>query len=225
MLKKYANKDFGKIFDSVAERYDKISNDYAVSRRIEFFRKWAKGKCLEVGVGSWEIAKALLNQHEVMATDISPEMIKVVKKKLGIKAYVADAEKLPFKDKIFDTIIAAEMIYYLDQPEAFLAEGNRVLKNKGRLLISSATKIAEIYDTLRAILRKLGFSGMYFDDKNRQFMDTKQITVLLQQNGFRIKRTEKTIVLPFKIFDPVNRFLEKTPLKYLSSFIYVYAEK
>jgi len=117
------------------------------------------------------------------------------------------------------------MIYYLDQPEAFLAEGNRVLKNKGRLLISSATKIAEIYDTLRAILRKLGFSGMYFDDKNRQFMDTKQITVLLQQNGFRIKRTEKTIVLPFKIFDPVNRFLEKTPLKYLSSFIYVYAEK
>ena len=225
MLKKYANKDFGKIFDSVAERYDKISNDYAVSRRIEFFRKWAKGKCLEVGVGSREITKALLNQHEVMATDISPEMIKVVKKKLGIKAYVADAEKLPFKDKIFDTIIAAEMIYYLDQPEAFLAEGNRVLKNKGRLLISSATKIAEIYDTLRAILRKLGFSGMYFDDKNRQFMDTKQITVLLQQNGFRIKRTEKTIVLPFKIFDPVNRFLEKTPLKYLSSFIYVYAEK
>jgi len=80
MLKKYANKDFGKIFDSVAERYDKISNDYAVSRRIEFFRKWAKGKCLEVGVGSGEIAKALLNQHEVMATDISPEMIKVVKK-------------------------------------------------------------------------------------------------------------------------------------------------
>jgi len=225
MFKKPVNKDFGKIFDSVASSYDKISNAYAVSRRIEWFEKWAKGKCLEVGAGSGEIAKALLDQHKVIATDISAEMIKVVKKKLGIKAYVSDAERLSFKDKIFDTIIAAEVIYYLDQPEAFVAESKRILKNKGRLLISSATRIAEIYDKLRAILRKLGLPGMYFDDQNRQFMDSKQIKTLLLQNGFQIKRIERTIIFPFKIFDPINRFLEKTPLKYLCSFIYVYAEK
>lgn len=225
MAHKPTNKEFKRIFDKVAPKYDAISNQYAVSRRIDFFKKWAKGKCLEVGAGSGEMSKALLDKHEVVATDISAEMINLVKKKLGIKTYVSDAEKLPFKNNSFDTIIAAEMIYYLDHPKSFVAESQRVLKKNGRLLISSATKIAEIYDKLRAILRKLGLSGMYFDDQNRRFMSPKQIITLLQQNGFQIRRTKRIIIFPFKIFDPINRFLEKTPLKYLSSFIFVYAEK
>ena len=225
MFSKPENKKFEKVFDSVATRYDRISNYYAVSRRIDFFKKWAKGKCLEVGAGSGEMSKALLDKHEVVATDISGEMIKLVKKKLGIKAYISDAEKLPFKNNSFDTIIAAEMIYYLDRPQRFFQEARRILQPKGRLLISSASKVAELYDKFRAFLRKLGFTGMYFDDQNRQFMSSKQIKNLLRQEGFQIKQMERTIILPFKFFDTVNRFLEKTPIKCLSSFIYVYAEK
>lgn len=219
------NKDFEKIFDSIASSYDSISNSYAVGRRIEFFKKWAKGKCLEVGAGTGEITKALMNEHEMEATDISTAMVKEIIKKLGIKAYASDAEKLPFKNNSFDSIIAAEMIYYLNKPEKFAAESYRILKNKGRLLISSATKITEIYDKIRTVLRKLGFKEMYFDDKNNTFMNTNKLKNMLIKNGFQIKRVERAVILPFKNFDLINRFLEKIPLKYLSSFIYVYAEK
>lgn len=225
MYHKPSNKEFRKAFDSIAENYDQVTNSYAVKKRIEFIQKYAKGRCLEVGAGTGEISKALLSKHKVVATDISPKMVNEIKKKLKIKAYVTDAQKLPFDDSSFDTIIAAEVIYYLDDPERFIQESHRTLKKKGRILLTSASKITEFYDRIRAFLRKLGFSSMYFADPNRQFMTTNKIKKLLEEKGFKIKNTEMAIILPFKTFDRLNRLLEKTLLKHLCSFIFIWAEK
>lgn len=225
MLNKPSNSEFSKIFDSIAPEYDIILNNYAGSRRIEFIKRHAKGKCLEVGAGSGEISKALLSNHEVVATDISPKMVDVIKKKLKIETAVCDAEKLPFKNSSFDTVIAAELIYYLDHPESFIKESFRVLKGRGRIIITSASKITEFYDKIRTFLRKFGFSSMYFEDPNRTFMSTKEINKLLTNNGFKIKKTQMAILLPFKSFDQINRFMEKTLLRNLCSFIFIYAER
>lgn len=222
---KPSNKKFKQVFDSAADKYDEFTNSYSVQRRVEFIKKYANGKCLEIGAGSGEISKSLISSHEVVATDISPKMVEVIKNKLKIKAYASDAEKLPFKNSSFDTVVAAEVIYYLDHPEKFISEANRLLKSGGRILITSASKITEIYDRIRAMLRKIGFSSMYFEDPNRTFMSRHEIEKLLVDNGFKIKKTQMAILLPFKIFDQINRLLEKTPLKYLGCFIFVYAKK
>jgi len=225
MFQKPTNQQFAKIFDTIATRYEIILNPYAVSRRIEFLTKYARGKCLEVGAGSGVITKALTKNHKVVATDISPQMVQQIKKNLKIKAYICDAQKLPFADSAFETIIAAELIYYLDSPNKFLKEAQRILKPKGRLLLTSASKITRVYDLIRSWLRKLGFTSMYFDDSNRDFMSIKELKRLLYTAGFRVKKLERVILLPFNFFDPFNRFLEKTPFKHFCSFIFVYAEK
>ncbi len=225
MFRKPSNEQFAAIFDKIAPRYDKILNRYATSRRVESINRNAYGKCLEVGAGTGTISKALSKNHPVTATDISPQMVKLIKKTSNIKAYVCDAENLPFKNSEFDTVIATEVIYYLDNPEKFFREARRVLKPKGRLILTCSAKITEAYDRLRALLRQAGFKAMYFDDKNRRFVSTKQLETWLKQTGFKIKRMDRAILFPWAAFDPLNRALEKTFLKHLCVFIFVYAEK
>lgn len=226
MYKKPSNREFKKVFDSIANTYDKVLNQYAVERRVEFIKKYAKGVCLEVGAGNGEISRQLIaKKHKVVATDISPKMVDVIRKNLKIKAVVCDAEKLPFDNNSFDTVVAAELIYYLDHPEKFVKEARRVLRKNGRLIISSASKITEFYDIARSLLRKIGISSMYFDDPNRKFVSLNQLQKVLTEGGFRIKKSQTAIIIPFKLFDPINRFLEKTPLRIFSSFIFIYAQK
>lgn len=225
---KPSNVEIKTLFDAVAPRYDAITHSYALRRRIKFFVNHVKGDCLEVGAGTGEISKAFIaHGHDIVATDISPQMITQIRNKLGIEAVVCDAESLPFPDESFDTVIGAEMIYYLDHPERFLAEAHRVLRPGGRLLLSSANAgVARFYDWLRAFLRTLGFGrGTYFNDPVRQFPSQKELTRLLQSAGFIIHEIKKAIILPIGALDWFNRILEKTPFNYFSAFIFIHAEK
>ena len=51
-----------------------------------------------------------------------------------------DAHRLPFRRHRFDVIILYEAIYYLAQPDKFLAECRRVLRHQGVVLICTVNK-------------------------------------------------------------------------------------
>lgn len=225
-MTKPANVEFKSIFDNAASQYDAVTNTYAVERRKDILVQWANGDCLEVGAGTGEISKALLEKgHNVVATDISSKMVKEIQRKLGIKTYVCDAEKLPFPDSSFDTIVAAEVIYYLDHPEKFVTEAHRVLKPGGQLLISSANNTAKILHDMRTLLRKFGIGRMYFNDPVRDFFTAKKLEALLGDGNFNVVENQKIILFPFSSFHRINRILEKTPFKHLGIFILLRAEK
>lgn len=227
MSNKPTNSEFKKIFDQIAPRYNEISNSYLIEIRKKILAGWAKGKCLEVGAGTGEISHFLSAHHPVVATDIAPGMVAEIRKR-GLEAYECDAEKLPFEDSSFDSAISAEMIFYLDNPDNFLAEAYRVLKPGGRLLISGASNFpVKFYDRLRAALRFFGLKkGMYFEeDSLREFMTFSKIRPMLQKHHFQIMEEKQLPVLPFARFDSLNKALGKTPLKRFGIFIFVFAQK
>jgi len=225
MYKKPSNREFRKIFDKFAFQYDKSLNKYSLKRRIDFIKKHVSGKCLEVGAGTGEISKVLIKNFDVIATDISPNMVDQIKDKLKIKTYVSDAEKLPFKNNSFNTIIAAEMIYYLDNPRKFLNETKRILKPGGKLILTSANNTTIVYDWVRMLLRSLGFKSMYFDDKNRKFITFNNINTMMVESGLKPIEIKFGILIPSEKFDGFNKWVEKTILKKLCSFIYIVAQK
>ncbi len=225
-LAKPTNIEFREIFDAQAPHFDNISNSYSVSRRRDILTAWARGDCLDVGAGTGAVSRGLMQNHRVVATDISPNMVAQIKQNLGIEARQADAEQLPFPDGSFDTVVASECIYYLDHPERFIAEANRVLRPGGRLLISSANHyVARFYDRLRAVLRAFGFSSMYFDDRARIFSTSEGLRKLLSQGNFKVQEEKKILVLPMECLDAANRLLEQTPFRHLGIFILMRAEK
>ncbi|PJE51036.1 MAG: hypothetical protein COV29_02055 [Candidatus Yanofskybacteria bacterium CG10_big_fil_rev_8_21_14_0_10_36_16] len=223
---KSTNEEFAKIFDGIASHYNEISNPYIVSIRKNIFANWAEGKCIEVGAGTGEISRFLSQKYKVVATDISPQMVSEIKKR-GIEAYVCDAEKLPFPNESFDTVISAEVIFYLDNPEKFISEANRVLKPGGRLLISCASNFpGKFYDKLRSTLRNLGIGGMYFDeDTLGEFMSVPKLKKMIVKNNFSIVEIKKSPVLPIASLTRLNKLLEKTLLHHFGIFIFTYAQK
>ena len=223
--KKLSNREFAKRFDSVAEKFDEISNTYTVLRRYNEIIRFVKGNCLEVGAGTGNIISLTKNKKNYFLSDISFKMCKVSKRKYHCNVVCCDAEKLPFSDNAFDTIISSENIYILNHPQYFIKEAFRVLKNKGILVITAANQDMIIYDRIRAMLRSIGLGSMYFDDGVRSFIKLSELKNLLNKNKFRVKTEKKIILFPFKNLDYFNRVLEKTFLSYFSIFNSIVAEK
>jgi demethylmenaquinone methyltransferase / 2-methoxy-6-polyprenyl-1,4-benzoquinol methylase len=222
---KPSNPELRDIFDKAAPKYDEITNPYAVARRRDFFLEHAKGNVLEVGAGTGEISRELAKNHKVVATDISPNMVTEIKKKLNIDAIVCDAEHLPFEDASFDTVVAGEVIYYMDHPAQFIREARRVLRPEGRFLLTSANNKTKFYDRIRAMLRKVGLSHMYFDDKIRHFTTVNKLSSQLKNAGFSVLNVYKIMPVPIAAFKTLNKILERTPLRHLGLFIFICAEK
>ena len=102
-------------------------------------------RLLELGCGNgklWQENRIDLRNREIFLSDISEGMVEEVRKKLGtdFNCIVADAEKIPFKDSYFDTIIANHVLFYLNDLNLGLKEIDRVLKSDGILYCSTYGK-------------------------------------------------------------------------------------
>ena len=115
-------------------------------QRYRFARDFCKDKkVLEVacggGMGLGYLAKVA---KKVVGGDIDKDILKHPleryegKNKIKIEEF--DAQNLPFEDKSFDVVILYEAIYYLPEPEKFVSEAHRVLRDDGMLLICTANK-------------------------------------------------------------------------------------
>lgn len=110
--------------------------------QIDFSRV---NRLLELGCGNgklWQENRIDLRNREIFLSDISEGMVEEVRNKLGsdFNCIVADAEKIPFKDKYFDSVIANHVLFYLNDLNLGLKEISRVLKPNGILYCSTYGK-------------------------------------------------------------------------------------
>lgn len=108
-------------------------------------------RVLEVGCGAGALlpkfAAAVGQTGRVLGIDISPDQIAAAKLACAgseiAEAEVQDVNQLPYADASFDTIVAIQVIEYLEQPAKALSELRRVCSKKGRLVI-----LATNWDTM-----------------------------------------------------------------------------
>lgn len=133
---------FAKDFDNLQKR---VVGEEIINLVLNELRK-EKGlkKVLELGCGTGYFTKALLNNTEhITATDFCEEMIAEAVKLYGrqdkILFETADATCLQYEDCSFDTVFMANLIHLVDDPVKTIQESYRVLKDNGRILITSFT--------------------------------------------------------------------------------------
>ena len=114
--------------------------------RYHFARGFVDGGIvLEVGCGSGvglgylaEVAKS------VIGGDIDQYNVEVASEYYANNPLVSidtiDAQRMPYEEDVIDIILCFETIYYLKNPEIFIDEASRVLKNGGALIISTVNK-------------------------------------------------------------------------------------
>ena len=109
------------------------------------------GRVLEVGCGSGVRLAWLQQNMGLECHGIDPSEIAVSQaNSTNIHAQIGTADQLPFADKSFDIVIFGFCLYLCDRDDLFkiAAEADRVLKNRGWLLIKdfySPTALAKAY--------------------------------------------------------------------------------
>ena len=130
------------LFDRWAKSYDKAVFQFWMrkfyAQATAELQLNPKTKVLDISCGTGELLKSLQGKAELYGIDISEEMLKAAKKKLGrkVKLLKADVHRLPFEDNFFDYAMTTEAFHhYYDQPSA-LKEMVRVTKNGGKIIVA-----------------------------------------------------------------------------------------
>jgi SAM-dependent methyltransferase len=84
---------------------------------------------------------------EVVGVDQSARMVELTRSR-GIEAVVGDVCDLPFRDGVFDVVVAAWMLYHVTELGRALAEIRRVLRPGGAFVATtnSERSLAELWD-------------------------------------------------------------------------------
>lgn len=104
----------------------------------------AEQEVLEIGCGTGIIALGVAPcARHVVATDISPRMIEVAKKKQAsssvsnVEFQVYDGYAVPYEAGTFDTVLLFNTLHVVKEPASLLREAHRVLKPGGYLVTAT----------------------------------------------------------------------------------------
>ena len=165
-----------RVFQDVFDNYD-LMNDLM---SLGIHRLWKKNfinwlnpqkntTLIDVASGTGDIAKLYLNKinykGHVCCVDENKEMLNINKGKLkrnaNVKWFCNSAEKLPFKNNLFDYYTISFGIRNIDNINNALKEAYRVLKPGGRFLCLEFSKVEnkilnKLYKTYSKSIPKLG---------------------------------------------------------------------
>ena len=205
------NEQHAKVYDNIQffDFYKKHLQD--VRNKIIDYRSKI---IADVGCGTGNF-KNFVNNAYYIGVDICKEMLSTAKRKFSNSGncdfILADAQHLPFKDSSLDAMVSVNVLYQLPEPQKFLTEAGRALKDEGTIVIStpysestfSGLNKAALYDLLKNPL--LIFKFLYKlpslrrgQEINKKIMDYStllprlKLEQMVSNNGFEIISEEET---------------------------------
>lgn len=138
-----------KFFDNLYLKQDpwRIKESKAEEKRSRVVAEYLKkvtldenSLVLDIGGGEGTIAEWIFNNTKlnIINLDVSFNALKRAKNSIYKFLIQGDCRKLPFKNGMFDVVLALEVLYYLEDYNQGLSEIHRVLKNNGYVIISVA---------------------------------------------------------------------------------------
>jgi len=144
-------------------------------------------KILDVGCASgWFISEITkkFQKSRCYGVDLYREAIQQATKLYpNIHFKVADAHKLPFKEKTFDLIICTEVLEHVDDPETVFLEIKRVLKKGGRAIVELDSG-SLLFSASWYLWRK--FVGKVWNDSHLHSFNVKKLEQLSRRCGFLV---------------------------------------
>ncbi len=96
---------------------------------------------LDIGCGTGMLLQKVIDSQPRMSAagvDLSPAMIHLARQRLPsrVTLVTGDAEQLPFGNHSFDAVVSSNSFHFFPSPEASLGEIRRVLRPRGRLVVT-----------------------------------------------------------------------------------------
>ena len=183
--------DKAKFWDGTAEKYSKqpIANQKAYEIKLDLTREYftSDSQVLEFGcgTGSTAILHAPFVKH-IDAIDVSPEMIRIAKEKLGpagvqnVTFSVADMDGFQAAPESYDAALGLNILHLLDDRMTAMREVYKALKPGGHFISSTACLrekfLFTVMDPLFPLMHALGqWPKVYRFSADRLQRDMEQI--------------------------------------------------
>ncbi len=149
----------------------------------------ARGRVLEIGVGTGLNLGRYPAGTRVVGIDLSSAMLDIARQRAGrlgraVDLRPGDAEALEFADESFDSVVITFALSTIPDPRGALAEAKRVLAPGGGLLVLDHGQSRDPF--VRAVQRIAGSltSRLYRDERSR---DVKRMVI---DHGFIVDEAE-----------------------------------
>jgi ABC-2 type transport system ATP-binding protein len=153
------------------------------------------GKTIEFGCGTGYFTQAVAPKAtHVLATDLSDEMLAVARKELrpfpNVTVQKADCIASGFPDAQFDSVLVANLLHVLAEPERCLAESHRILRDGGILVAVDLTSFGmKTCDMVRLGLRYLRCWGLP-PRQGQDAMAPDDLAGLARRAGFKVETVD-----------------------------------
>ncbi len=166
---------FDELWEEYDSWYDRNTNVFLKELKLVKRNVPTISRGLEVGVGSGRFAEKL----GLVGIDISENMLRVAKKR-GVEVVRGDALRLPFR-KVFDFVLFAFTICFLDKPVEALREAGRVLVDDGVIAVCFVPegRLAEEY--------RRKDSPFY---REARFYTVERVKDMLTSAGFEVEKVD-----------------------------------
>ncbi len=167
-------------------------NPYYIARKGLFnciapLGNYIQGKTLDIGCGQ-KPYQALCASSEYIGLELDTQENRDFKK----ADYFYDGKRLPFEDKAMDSVVTHQVFEHVFQPNEFLCEINRVLKDQGILMLS----VPFVWDEHEQPYDFARYSSF-------------ALTSLLKEHGFEIIALKKSVDDLGLLFQLLNAYLYK----------------
>lgn len=129
-------------FDAGADAYSRFMGRYSrplAAAFVEQFSLRPGQHVIDVGCGSGALTAAVadvVGEDHVVAVDPERKLALTVRADVTRKVAIAEAERLPFADAVFDAAFAQLVVHFMRDPVAGLAEMARVAVSGGLVAVS-----------------------------------------------------------------------------------------
>lgn len=186
----------GRAFHRQAGEYDKHAS---VQKRIvarldqlvSTHQQGAPAQVLDIGCGTGAMLATLQQRYPqagLCGLDLAFNMAKQSEQRLAGKALLVNgaAEQLPFRDRVFDLIVSASTLQWVDRLDIFFEECQRVLRDDGLLCLAffGGRTLWELQESYReAVTRHFGAHDDRIDRLHR-FREIDEVQRLVSRFGF-----------------------------------------
>jgi SAM-dependent methyltransferase len=192
------------------ELYSRFPHRCRVAQMLHFTRT-IRGKVLEIGCFNGFVAEKIQQQGEKEVTGIDrlePALQQAAAR--GLQTILADVDESPlaFPANYFDGVVMGEVLDYVFDPDAVIAEVYRVLKPAGKLIVT-VPNLASLGNRLRLLY---GYPPFSFAARPRlggywRYFTFRTLQELLHDQGFQVLVLQANVVtLPFYVLPGLRTF-------------------
>ena len=199
--------DLMKVYDKESpvyypKRFSSPGGRYIDFAEKAFLTQYGRGPSfLEIGTATGRFVGFVEKSGwDYTGIDISSRMLQLSRSN-GANLVQADAEEIPLRSDMFDTIICLHTFHFLPDPLACVQESKRVLKPSGLLIL-----IFETDNWLRRIAIK---TGMFESDQ--YYFRTEEVTNMIQSNGLTPIAQGPILKFPMDLYRklPITKLLKQ----------------